>query len=182
MDFTEKTLNSKVVYDGKVITVIKDDVEVADGHKSFREVVLHSGGVVIAALKDPETILLVKQYRYPLKETILELPAEKLEKGENPDFAAKRELEEETGYRAKSWNSLGYINTTPGICTEKLYLYLATDLTYVGDHPDEGEILKCSEYKLSDVLEMIYSGKINDAKTICTLTRSVNILAKQIKN
>lgn len=101
MDFTEKTLNSKVVYDGKVITVIKDDVEVADGHKSFREVVLHSGGVVIAALKNPETILLVKQYRYPLKETILELPAGKLEKGENPDFAAKRELEEETGYRAK---------------------------------------------------------------------------------
>ena len=93
MDFTEKTLNSMVVYDGKVITFIKDDVEVADGHKSFREVVLHSGSVVIAALKDPETILLVKQYRYPLKETILELPAGKLEKGENPDFAAKRELE-----------------------------------------------------------------------------------------
>lgn len=92
MNFTEKTLNSKVVYDGKVITVIKDDVEVADGHKSFREVVLHSGGVVIAALKNPETILLVKQYRYPLKETILELPAGKLEKGENPDFAAKGNL------------------------------------------------------------------------------------------
>ena len=115
MNFEEKTLDSKVVYDGKVMTVIRDDVEVSDGHKSFREVVLHSGGVVIAAMKDDETILLVKQYRYPLKHVNIELPAGKLEKGENPDFAAKRELEEETGYQAKTWKSLGYINTTPEI-------------------------------------------------------------------
>ena len=101
MNFEEKTLNSKVVYEGKVVTVLKDDVEVADGHKSFREVILHSGGVVIAALKDSDTILLVKQYRYPLKHVNLELPAGKLEIGEDPNEACKRELEEETGYRAK---------------------------------------------------------------------------------
>ena len=163
MNFEEKTLDSKVVYDGKVMTVIRDDVEVSDGHKSFREVVLHSGGVVIVAMKDDETILLVKQYRYPLKHVNIELPAGKLEKGE---------LEEETGYQAKTWKSLGYINTTPGICTEKLYLYLAKDLKFVGDHPDVGEILKCSEYKLKDVMQMINAGKINDAKTICTLFRA----------
>lgn len=172
MNFEEKTLDSKVVYEGKVVTVIRDDVEVADGHKSFREVVLHSGGVVIAALKDEDTILLVKQYRYPLKKVNLELPAGKLEIGENPDEACKRELEEETGYQAKSWKSLGFINTTPGICTEKLYLYLAKDLEFVGEHPDEGEIIKCFEYKLADVFEMIKSGEINDAKTICTLFRA----------
>lgn len=172
MNFEEKTLSSKVVYDGKVIAVIKDDVEVADGHKSFREVILHSGGVVIAALKDSETILLVKQYRYPLKQTVLELPAGKLEVGENPDDACKRELEEETGYRAKNWKSLGYINTTPGICTEKLYLYLASDLEFVGEHPDEGEIIKCFEFKLSKVFQMINDGTINDAKTICALSRA----------
>lgn len=172
MNFEEKTLNSEVVYDGKVMTVIRDDVEVADGHKSFREVVLHSGGVVITAMKDAETILLVKQYRYPLKQTVLELPAGKLEVGENPDEACKRELEEETGYRAKNWKSLGYINTTPGICTEKLYLYLASDLEFVGEHPDEGEIIKCFEYKLSDVMNMINNGEINDAKTICALHRA----------
>ena len=182
MNFTEKTLTSEYVFKGKVINVRRDDIEVSNGHKSMREVVEHSGGVTMLAIKDNKNILFVRQFRYPIKSVSLELPAGKLEPNEDPDFAAKRELEEETGYRAKSWNSLGYINTTPGICTEKLYLYLATDLTYVGDHPDEGEILKCSEYKLSDVLEMIYSGKINDAKTICTLTRSVNILAKQIKN
>lgn len=172
MDFEEKTLNSKVVYEGKVITVIKDDVEVADGHKSFREVVLHSGGVVILALKDDNTILMVKQYRYPLKHVNLELPAGKLEHGENPDDACKRELEEETGYRAKTWKSLGFINTTPGICTEKLYLYMAKDLEFVGEHPDEGEILKTFEYKLSDVFEMVNNGQINDAKTICALARA----------
>ena len=172
MNFEEKTLNSKVVYEGKVVTVLKDDVEVADCHKSFREVILHSGGVVIAALKDSDTILLVKQYRYPLKHVNLELPAGKLEIGEDPNEACKRELEEETGYRAKVWKSLGYINTTPGICTEKLYLYLARDLEFVGEHPDEGEILKCCEYNLKDVFDMIQNGEINDAKTICALSRA----------
>lgn len=172
MEFEEKTLSSQVVYSGKVITVLKDDVEVSDGHKSFREVVVHSGGVVIAAMKDENTILLVRQYRYPLKNVNIELPAGKLEAGENPDFAAKRELEEETGYRAKKLISLGYINTTPGICTEKLYLYLARELEYAGAHPDEGEILKCGEYRLDDVFRMIKSGEINDSKTICTLMRA----------
>lgn len=172
MNFEEKTLDSKVVYEGKVITILRDDVEVADGHKSFREVVLHSGGVVIVALKNDNTILMVKQYRYPLKHVNLELPAGKLEIGEDPDEACKRELEEETGYRAKSWKSLGFINTTPGICTEKLYLYLAKDLEFVGEHPDEGEIIKTFEYNLDDVFSMINNGEINDAKTICALTRA----------
>ena len=148
MNFEEKTLNSKVVYDGKVITVLKDDIVTSDGHKSFREVAVHNGGVVIVALKDDDKILLVKQY------------------------AAPRELEEETGYRANSWQSLGYINTTPGICTEKLYLYFAKDLTFVGEHPDEGEVIKCFEYKISDVFNMIKNGEINDAKTICALCRA----------
>lgn len=172
MNFEEKTIDSNVVYSGKVITVLKDNVEVSDGHKSFREVVVHSGGVVVAAMKDENTILLVKQYRYPLKKVNIELPAGKLEIGENPDEACKRELEEETGYRAKYWKSLGYINTTPGICTEKLYLYLAKDIEFVGEHPDEGEIIKCCEYKLSEVFNMIQTGEINDAKTICTLSRA----------
>lgn len=172
MNFEEKTLDSKIVYEGKVVTVLKDNVEVADGHKSFREVILHSGGVVIAAMKDLDTILMVKQFRYPLKRVNLELPAGKLELGENPDEACKRELEEETGYRAKTWKSLGFINTTPGICTEKLYLYLASDLEFVGEHPDEGEIIKCFEYKLSDIMNMIDVGEINDAKTICTIARA----------
>ena len=171
MDLEEKTISSEVVFDGKVMTVIKDNIELADGKKSFREVVVHPGGVVIAALNN-DNIILVKQYRYPLKSFNLELPAGRLEIGEDPLEAAKRELGEETGYRAKSWKSLGYINTTPGICTEKLYLFLATDLEYVGAHPDEGEFLKCLQYPASDVFSMIKNGEINDGKTICALLRA----------
>ncbi len=171
MDFEEKTLNSQVVFDGRVMTVIKDDIELCNGDKSIREVVVHPGGVVIAAANN-DGILFTKQYRYPLKSTNIELPAGRLETGEDPLFAAKRELEEETGYRAKSWKSLGYINTTPGICTEKLYLFSANDLEYIGEHPDEGEFLKCFQIPLSEAFAKIQSGEINDSKTICALTRA----------
>ena len=172
MEFMEKTLKSDVIYKGYVATYLKDDVELSDGTTSFREVIVHNGGVGIAALKEDDTILLVKQYRYPLKAVNIELPAGKLETNENPDEASKRELEEETGYRAKNWKSLGFINTTPGICTEKLYLYLASDLEFVGEHPDEGEFIKCFECKLSKVKQMISNGEINDAKTICAISRA----------
>lgn len=172
MNFEEKTLTSECVYDGKIMTVLKDSVEIADGKNSFREVVKHSGGVVILALKDDNTVLIVKQFRYPLKQTILELPAGKLEKGEEPDLAAKRELEEETGYRAKDWKSLGYIYTSPGYSDEKLYLYLARNLEYAGAHPDEGEIIKAYEYPLSEVIRMVKNGEISDAKTICAVMRA----------
>ncbi len=173
MDFQEKKLSSKVVYEGKVITVERDDVEISTGKKSFREVARHPGGVVILALKDSETILLVKQFRYPIMTADLELPAGKLERGEDPDLAAKRELEEETGYRAKNWSSLGYIYTTPGFCDEKLYLYKAENLEFVGEHPDEGEIIKALEISKTELMQKIKSGEINDAKTICTVLRGI---------
>ncbi len=145
MNFEEKTPASEYVFRGKVIDVKRDDILVSNGHKSIREVVEHSGGVVILAIKD-DKILAVKQFRYPIKTTSIELPAGKLEKGENPDLAAKRELEEETGYLAKNWKSLGYIYTSVGFCDEKLHLYLATDLEYKQINPDEDEIIECEEY------------------------------------
>ena len=174
----EKTLNSQIVYDGKIITVRRDEVELANGRKSFREVVEHSGGVVIVALKG-DSILFVKQFRYPIKEVITELPAGKLEKGEDPDAACERELEEETGYRAKHWTSLGYIYTSIGFCDEKLYIYLAQELEFVGEHPDDGEFLENYEYKIKDVEEMIQNGKINDAKTICAIHRALKEIKRE---
>ncbi len=175
MNFEEKTLESKYVYNGKVIDVKCDSVEISTGQKSFREVVEHSGGVVIVAQKTPKTVLMVKQFRYPIKKTVLELPAGKLEKCEEPFPAAKRELEEETGYRSNNWTELGFINTTPGFCDEKLYLYFAKDLEFVGEHPDDGEIIQCFEYNIEDVFNMIKDGEINDAKTICALTRAFKL-------
>ena len=172
MNFEEKTLSSECVYDGKIMKVCRDDVEIATGKKSFREIVHHSGGVVIAALKDENTILAVKQFRYPLNQIFVELPAGKLESGENPDLAAARELEEETGYKAKNWKSLGFIYSSPGYSDEKLHLYLSTDLEFVGEHPDDGEILKVYEFPLDNFIEDVKNGKISDAKTVCAIMRA----------
>ena len=171
MEFTEQTLNSQLIYEGKVVKVFKDSVELSTGKKSFREVVKHSGGVVILAVKG-DKILLVKQFRYPLKEVMFELPAGKLEIGEDPFEAAKRELEEETGYCANKWTPLGYVYTSPGYSDEKLYLYKAEDLEFTHCHPDEGEIIEAFEYKYEDVLKMVDNGEINDAKTLCALLRA----------
>ncbi len=171
MEFTETTIDSQLIYDGRVVKVFKDSVELSTGKKSFREVVKHSGGVVILAVKG-DKILLVKQFRYPLKEVMFELPAGKLEIGEDPFEAAKRELEEETGYCANKWTPLGYVYTSPGYSDEKLYLYKAEDLEFTHCHPDEGEIIEAFEYSYEDVLKMVDNGEINDAKTLCALLRA----------
>ena len=192
MEFVEETLNSKLVFDGKLINVFSDDVQISNGHKTFREVVKHPGGVVVLAVKNPHTspgrggnssnnsltspylqpsILFVRQFRYPMKEILLELPAGKLEYGEDPFEAGKRELEEETGYCANKWTDLGYVYTSPGYSNEKLYLYLAEDLEYKKCKPDEGEILEPLELSYEDALDMIKTGKIVDAKTLCAFMK-----------
>ena len=170
--FEEKTLSEKKAFDGKFIKASVYEVELSNGRKGIREVMHHPGGVVVVAQKDADTILMVKQYRYPIKQVALELPAGRLEPNDNPDERIKKELEEETGYVAKTWKSLGYIYSTPGICDEKLYLYHATDLEFKGQKPDDGEIIEYYEYKIKDVMKLIKSGKINDAKTICAVQRA----------
>lgn len=173
--FEEKTLDERVGFAGKFIDVSTYDVELANGQKGIREVMHHPGGVVVVAQKDKDTILMVKQYRYPVKEVMLELPAGRLDKGDSPEERIRHELEEETGYVAKTWNSLGFIYTTPGICDEKLYLYYATDLEYVGQKPEDGEIIEFFEYKIDEVFELIKSGEINDSKTICAMMRAFKL-------
>jgi ADP-ribose pyrophosphatase len=171
----EKTLSSKEIYNGKVFKITKDDVELSSGYKTIREVVHHSGGVVIVAEKDNK-ILMVQQFRYPTKESLLELPAGKLDKlNEDILSAAKRELEEETGYLANNWQSLGFIWTSPGFCNEKLYLFKASDLKYKAQKLDEGEILNFVEKDKDLVFEMIKDGRINDSKTISALMRAYKL-------
>lgn len=173
--FEEKTLSSKTVYSGKIFEITDDEIVLSDGLKRHREIIHHPGGVVICAQKDNGSILLVKQYRYAVKSLQTELPAGRLEKGEDPLEAAKRELREETGYLAKNWESLGYIFTTFGICDEKLYLFKASDLTFDTPDPDEGEILDYFELPLDEVYNLIKNGTINDAKTICALMRAFKL-------
>ncbi len=171
MNLTEKKLDSKTIFQGKIFSVTKDNVELPNGLLRTRDVVHHNGGVVILAELNGQ-ILMVKQYRYPTKEALFELPAGKLDK-ENEDIidAAKRELEEETGYVAKKWESLGFIWPTPGFCNEKLYLFKASELTKKEQNLEEGEIIHFSTIEKSKVFEMIKNGEINDSKTICAIMR-----------
>jgi ADP-ribose pyrophosphatase len=165
----ETTLSSKEIYTGKVIKVIKDQVELSNGLKKTREVVKHPGGVVVAAFTDDNKILFVKQYRYPIKQELIELPAGKLEYGENPDEAIKRELIEECGYTAKRWERLACAVSTPGFCDEKLYLYKAEELVKGEREIEEGELLENITFTPEEAMEMIRQQKITDLKTIALL-------------
>ena len=171
--YNEKELSNKEVFNGKCINVKTYDVELSNGEKGYREIVHHPGGVVVVAQKDENIILMVKQYRFAIKQESLELPAGRLEPGENPDEAIKRELEEETGYNASIWHSLGFIYSSPGVFDEKLYLYYATGLSFKRQHPDENEIIDYFEYNIDDILNKIGNGAINDSKTICAIHRAI---------
>ncbi|AKN34041.1 ADP-ribose pyrophosphatase [Clostridium carboxidivorans P7] len=167
MQFEEKTLLNENIYKGKIIEVNLKTVELPNGKEAKREIVNHPGGVAILAYKDKDTILLVEQFRKPLERNLLELPAGKIERGEEPKICGIRELEEETGYKANKFSYLGKIVTSPGFCDEYIYLYKAEDL-YKGNTglQDEDEFINVKELKIDIVKEMIKKGEIIDAKTI----------------
>ena len=176
MDFTEKPIEKTTVFTGKIINVRVDRVQLCNGSIHTREVAEHSGGVCIAAVDDEKNVLMVTQYRYPVEMQLLELPAGKLEKGEQPLEAAVRELSEETGYTAGKIVPLGEFYPTPGFCNEKLYLYLATDLTPGQSHPDEDEFLTVSRIKLDTLVDMIMNNEIIDGKTIAGVLKAQKYL------
>lgn len=161
-----------IIFRGKVFDVKVDEIEYnGSGNKSFRQVALHPGGAVVLPLKSDGKLVLITQYRYPHKEVLLELPAGKLEKGEDTFLCASRELIEETGYTSNKISKLGKIFTTPGFCDEVLHIYLAEDLI-PGDHArEEGEEgMEIVELTLAEVEEKIRNGEIVDAKTICGIS------------
>lgn len=171
----EQTLSSQSIFSGKIIKVRKDDVKLENGLVKFREVVEHPGGVVIVALTDDDKIIFVRQWRYPLSQELIELPAGKLEPPEDPFITAKRELQEETGYVAAKWEKLGVIYSSPGFCNEKLYIYKATDLTFTNMSPDEDENIITHEINIKEAMSMIKSGEICDAKTIAAISLAMQV-------
>lgn len=171
MAFTEKTLNVKTIFEGKIINVHVDDVALSDGKTSFREVVEHSGGVCVAPLTEDDKILMVRQFRYPFSRELLEVPAGKLEKGEDPLAAGIRELEEECGVVADRIVSLGEIYPTVAYCSEVIYMYAATGLHSTHQHLDEGEFLGIEKIRFSDALAMVMSGELRDAKTVAAILK-----------
>lgn len=129
MDLTERTLESRSIFEGKIVTLLVDQAELPDGKQASREVVLHPGGVAVLPLDEKGNVTLVQQYRYPFHQIILELPAGKLDAGEPHETAARRELSEETGLEAEELTYLGCLLASPGFCNERLHLYLARGLS-----------------------------------------------------
>ncbi len=161
----EKTLQSKMIYDGRKLRLYKDEVELPDGRHTFREVVSHPGAVAVVPVTEEGDVFLVKQFRYAIRSELYEIPAGTIEKGENPEQCAVRELREEAGLNAGKMEKLGQFYTSPGVMDELMHIYRATELTAPGYEPEEGiEVVKM---KLGQAIDKIKTGEIADAKTIC---------------
>ena len=172
MDLTEKTLDSQTLFDGVIVHLRRDTVEVPGGNHAIREVVDHPGGVGIIPVDADGCVFLVRQFRYPIKEVVLEIPAGKREPGEHHRITAERELSEEVGATAGKLTYLGYVYASPGFCTEAIHLYLAEDLTFGETNPDEDEFLEIERIPLNQLVEMALDGTLNDGKTVVGILRA----------
>lgn len=175
MDMTEKTLNEKMIYKGRILDLHVDEIELPDGKKSIREVVEHHGGVCVAALTEDNSLLFVRQYRYPYHKVLLELPAGKLEKGENPLEAGMRELEEECGVKAETVLEMGQVYPTVAYCSEIIHLFLAKGLSKTQQHLDDGEFLSVEKIPLTEAVKLVMSGEITDSKTVALVLKTARL-------
>ncbi len=166
MILDEKTLESNTIYKGKVIDLVVDTALLPNGEKAKREVVRHKGGVAVIAEDDDGNILMVKQFRYPYKKVVLEIPAGKRDSvEEKPIVCGKRELKEETGAVAKDFFSLGKLYPSPGYCGEIIWIFAAKGLTFGSQHLDHDEFLNVERIPLEKAVDMVMRGEIPDAKT-----------------
>ncbi len=163
----ETTINSTCFFEGRILRLRVDEVQLTGGKVGKREIVEHPGAVAVVAITQDKKVLLVTQFRKPMEKDLIEIPAGKLEKNEIPLECAKRELLEETGHEAKNWRELFTIYTSPGFSNEKVVIYLATNLVKTLDTPmDSEEITSIDLISISEVLKLIQANKIEDAKTV----------------
>ncbi|XOK63807.1 NUDIX hydrolase [Paenibacillus elgii] len=164
--FEEVTVSTQPIFQGKIISLQVDTVKLPNGAEATREIVKHPGAVAVLALTPDDRMIVVEQYRKPLEKSQVEIPAGKLDAGENPIDAAKRELEEETGYTAGSIRHISSFYTSPGFADEILHLYAAEQLVKGQANPDEDEFLEIEELTLEQAQAYIREQRISDAKTI----------------
>jgi ADP-ribose pyrophosphatase len=161
-----KLLNRRRVYDGKIVAVDVDEVEEPGGVRAVREVLRHPGSVAVLAVHDDGRLVLVRQYRYPVDDFVWELPAGRVDPGEKPQAAARRELVEEVGLEAAELTPICVFYTTPGFCDEVMYLFRATGLTSVTARPEEDERIEPRQFTLEEARAMVDRGELREAKTL----------------
>ncbi len=178
MHLDEKTLSVEEIYNGKIIRVTKEKVELENGEISFREIVHHSGGVCVLPIDEDGNIYFVKQFRYPYKAVLLEVPAGKREEGEDPLTCGARELKEEIGASAEKIVSLGKLYPTVAYDTEIIYMYLATGLSFGDTHLDDGEFIDIVKMPFEKAYKMVLDDEIPDAKTQIAILKARELLNK----
>lgn len=176
MDLTEKQLKAEYIFKGKIFNIRVDEALMPNGKTAVREVVEHNGGVMIAPMDEEGNLYFVEQFRYPYFEVVTELPAGKLEKGEDPYAAGVRELKEETGATADKIISLGKLYPSPGYCGEIIHLYLATGLSFGEQNPDDDEFLEVKKIHISKAVEMVMNGELPDSKTQVGILKIARLL------
>lgn len=172
----EKEISREIVFDGHIFKIAKCKAELCNGAIVDREIMLHNGGVCVLPIDEDGNVLLVQQYRYGASSFLLEVPAGKLELGEDPFDCALRELSEETGCTASVWKPMGKMNSSPAIMSEIIYLYLAQGLSYGERHLDSDEFLDVVRLPLKEAIAMVFSGEITDAKTQVALLKAKILL------
>lgn len=172
----EQTIDSEQVFDGKLLKVFRDTVKLPNGHQAVREYVRHPGAVVVVAILDNQELLFERQFRYPLNRVFLELPAGKIDPGEDILDTGKRELREETGYQAGQWNYLGVMHPCIGYSDERIEMFLARKLEHVGAALDHEEFLEVTSLPLESALTAAMNGQITDAKTLTALFWTERVL------
>jgi len=171
-DLTEERISGEEIYAGKVVRLVRDTVRLPNGKLAVREVVRHSGAVCVVPLTDEGEVLMVRQFRYPFGQVLLEVPAGKLDPGESGEDCARRELSEETSAEAASLEDIGVFYPSVAIFDEKIHMYIARGLTFRAAHTDEDEFLRLERMPLAALVDMVLAGEIRDGKTQAALLKT----------
>lgn len=175
-------LETKEIFTGRIITLNQEKVRLPNGAVDELEIIHHPGGTAIVAVNTNQEVCLLRQYRHAMKEWIWEIPAGILEQDDLTSLQrAQQELKEESGCIANNWTALGFIQSSPGVFTEKVYLYLASGLTLGEQQLEHGEVLEVHWLALNEAIEKVYDGVINDAKTCIGLMRASKILKSNVR-